>query len=145
MFELGQSRAKPRNKQVFDSVVEQMETFSHCEAGKLKWTCAIVHCAVTVSVTSSMKGSRGTEIFNLIRFVIDREHEIKRKTRPDARLPKSRAGGKGQCWKRSPEHLSRRSRLKKKKNAEIVKRGPTDRPTDQPTDRRTDIAGFRVA
>ena len=34
--------------------------------------------------------------------------------------------------------------LKKLKNAEKVKRGPTNQPTDQRTDQRTDIAGCRV-
>ena len=35
------------------------------------------------------------------------------KTRPDTRLPKSRAGGQGPYW-RSPDHLGRSSGVKKK-------------------------------
>ena len=63
------------------------------------------------------------------------------KTRPDTRLPQSRAGGQEQCWRRSLKHLGRSSRLKKLKNAEKVKKGPTD----QPTNRWTYIAECRVA
>ena len=51
-------------------------------------------------------------------------------TRPDTRLPQSRAGGQEQCWIRSLEHLGRSRMLKKLKNADKVKRGPTDRPTN---------------
>ena len=54
-----------------------------------------------------------------------------------------------QCWKKSLGHLGRSHMLKKLKNAERVKIGPTDRPTNRPTngltDRETDIAGCRVA
>ena len=65
-------------------------------------------------------------------------------TRPDTRLPQSRAGGQEQCWRRSLEHFGRSSRLKKLKNAEKVdrvkkvERGPTDGLTKQPTDGPTD-------
>ena len=34
-----------------------------------------------------------------------------KKTRPDTRLPQSRAGGQGQCWRRSLDHLGRSSKL----------------------------------
>ena len=49
------------------------------------------------------------------------------KTRPDTRLPQSRAGGQGP-YLRSPEHLGRSGKAKKLKNAEKVKcDGPTKR------------------
>ena len=47
--------------------------------------------------------------------------------------PSRTAGGQEQCWRRSLGHLGRSCMLKKLKNAEKVKRGPTDRPTDGPT------------
>ena len=63
---------------------------------------------------------------------------LKSETRPDTRLPQSRAGGQGP-YLRSPEHLGRSSKAKKLKNAEKVKcDGRTDRQTDGPTDRPTD-------
>ena len=66
-------------------------------------------------------------------------------TRPDTRLPKSRAGGQGPDL-RSVEHLGRSSIAKNPINAEKVKcDGPTDRRTDGRIDRRTDKAGCRVA
>ena len=46
-------------------------------------------------------------------------------TRPDTRLPQSRAGGLKKCWRRSPKHLGRSSRLKKLKNGEKVTDGPS--------------------
>ena len=59
----------------------------------------------------------------------------------DTRLPLSRAGGQEQCWRRSLGlgHLGRSSMLKKLKNAEKVKRGPTNRPTNRPTDRHSGV------
>merc|ERR1711911_426049 len=64
------------------------------------------------------------------------------KTRPDTRLPQSRAGGQGPLL-RSVEHLGRSNEAKTPINAEKVKcdgwtDGWTDRPTDQQTDRPTD-------
>ena len=41
-------------------------------------------------------------------------------TRPDTRLPLSYAGGQGQCFRSSLEHLGRSSRLKKLRNTEKV-------------------------
>ena len=57
---------------------------------------------------------------------------------PDFRLIKAGyTGGQEQCWRRSLGHLGRSCMRKKPKNAEKVKRGPTNR--------QTDIAGCRVA
>ena len=48
------------------------------------------------------------------------------KTRPDTRLPQSRAGGQGQKL-RSPDHLGRSSKAENRKNLEKVKcEGRTD-------------------
>ena len=63
-------------------------------------------------------------------------------TRPDTRLPQSRAGGQ-EPQLRSPDHLGRSSEAKNPKNPKKVKcDGPTDGPmdgrTDGGTDRRTD-------
>ena len=60
---------------------------------------------------------------------------IEKKTRPDTRLPQSRAGGQGP-YLRSPEHLGRSGKAKKLKNAEKVK---CDGPTDGPTDRHSGL------
>ena len=55
-------------------------------------------------------------------------------TRPDTRLPKSRAGGQGP-YLRSVEHLGRSGIAENPINAEKVKcDGPTDGPADGPTD-----------
>ena len=48
------------------------------------------------------------------------------RTRPDTRLPKSRAGGQGP-YLRSPDHLGRSSEVEKIKSLKKVK---CDRPTD---------------
>ena len=56
-------------------------------------------------------------------------------TRPDTRLPQSRAGGQGP-YLRSPEHLGRSSLAKKTKNAEKVK---CDGRIDGPTDRQSGV------
>ena len=55
------------------------------------------------------------------------------KTRPDTRLPKSRAGGQG-SYLRPLYHLGRSSKAKDRKNPKKVK---CDGQTDGPTDRRT--------
>ena len=68
----------------------------------------------------------------------------KKRTRPDTRLPKSRAGGQGP-YLRSLDHLGRSGEVKKVKRIKKVKWGPTDQPTDRPTDRPMDKAGCRVA
>ena len=60
------------------------------------------------------------------------------KTKPDTRLPQSRAGGQGP-YLRSVEHLGRSDIAKKPINAEKVK------CDDQRMDQRTDKAGRRVA
>ena len=74
------------------------------------------------------------------------------KTRPDTRLPQSRAGGQGP-YLRSVEHLGKSGTAKNPINAKKVKcAGPTDQWTDGRTngwtdgwmDRRTDKAGCRV-
>ena len=70
-------------------------------------------------------------------------------TRPDTRLPQSRAGGQG-LYLRSLNHLGRSSEAKDRKNPKKVKYdgwtdGRTDGPTDGQTDGRTDKAGCRVA
>ena len=55
------------------------------------------------------------------------------KTRPDTRLPKSRAGGQG-LFLRSPHHLGRSSEAtdRKKKTKKLsVMDGPTHRLTDR--------------
>ena len=58
----------------------------------------------------------------------------KEKTRPDTRLPKSRAGGQGP-YLRPLHHLGRSSKAKDRKNPKKVKcDGPTDGRTDGPTD-----------
>ena len=62
------------------------------------------------------------------------------KTRPDTRLPQSRAGGQGP-YLRSVEHLGRSGIAKNPINAEKVK---CDGPTDGQTDGRTDKVGCRV-
>ena len=61
------------------------------------------------------------------------------KTRPDTRLPQSRAGGQGPEL-RSPDLLGRSSETKnpEKKPKKVKCDGPTDGRTDQQTDRRTD-------
>ena len=46
------------------------------------------------------------------------------------------SGVVGQCWRKSLEHLGRSSGLK---NAEKVKREPTDQPTDRLTDRHSGV------
>ena len=59
-------------------------------------------------------------------------------TRPDARLPQTRAGGQ-ELYLRSLDHLGRSSEAKDRKNPKKVKcDGPTDGRTDRRTDRRTD-------
>ena len=63
------------------------------------------------------------------------------KTRPDTRLPQSRAGGQGP-YLRSLDHLGRSSEAKDRKNQKIVK---CDGRTDGQTNGRTDKAGCRVA
>ena len=63
---------------------------------------------------------------------------VYRKTRPDTRLPQSRAGGQGP-YLRSLHHLGRSSEAKDRKKTKKVKcDGWTGRPTDGPADRRTD-------
>ena len=63
----------------------------------------------------------------------------KGETRPDTRLPQSRAGGQGPYLK-SVEHFGRSGIAKKTLNAEKVKcDGQMDRRTDGLTDRRTDV------
>ena len=58
-------------------------------------------------------------------------------TRPDTRLPQSRAGGQGP-YLRSPEHLGRSSEAKDSKNSKEEEcGGQTKRPTDLPMDRQT--------
>ena len=61
-------------------------------------------------------------------------------TRPDTRLPKSRAGGQGP-YLRPLYHLGRSSKAKDPKNPKKVK---CDGRTDGPTDRRTDGRTKRV-
>ena len=56
------------------------------------------------------------------------------KTRPDTRLPQSRAGGQG-LYMRSLDHLGRSSEAKDRKKTKKVK---CDRQTDGQTDGRTD-------
>ena len=59
----------------------------------------------------------------------------KKKTRPDTRLPQSRAGGQGP-YLRSLDHLGRSSEAKSPNNPKEVKcDGQTDGPTDGPTKR----------
>ena len=66
-------------------------------------------------------------------------------TRPDTRLPQSRAGGQGP-YLRSLDHLGRSSEVKDRKSSKRVKcDGWTDGRTDRRKDRRTDKAGCRVA
>ena len=58
-------------------------------------------------------------------------------TRPDTRLPQSRAGGQGQYF-RSLDHLGWSSEAKNCKTPKKVKYdGPTDGLTDGPTDRQS--------
>ena len=67
------------------------------------------------------------------------------KTRPDTRLPQSRAGGQGP-YMRSHHHLSTSCEVKYRKTPNKVKYDqPMDRLTDGPTDGWTDKAGCRVA
>ena len=67
------------------------------------------------------------------------------KTRPDTRLPKSRAGGQVP-YLRPLHHLGRSSKAKDRKNPKKVKcDGRTDGRTDRRTDGPTDKAGCRVA
>ena len=72
------------------------------------------------------------ERFAVLHYLTLRDATIE--TRSDTRLPQSRAGGQEQCRRRSLGHLGRSRMLKNLKNAEKVKRGPTNRPTNQPTD-----------
>ena len=67
------------------------------------------------------------EIFEIMEF-----HIIK--TRPDARLPQSRAGGQGP-YLRSLDHLGRSSEAKNHRNPQKVK---CDGRNDIQTDRQTD-------
>ena len=70
---------------------------------------------------------------------------VLKETRPDTRLPQSRAGGQGPYF-RSVEHLGRSGIAKNPINAEKVKcDGRTYGRTDQRTNGWTDKAGFRVA
>ena len=60
-------------------------------------------------------------------------------TRPDTRLPQSRAGGQGP-YSRSHDYLGRSREAENRKKTKKVKcdrrtDGPTDRPTDGPTKR----------
>ena len=57
-----------------------------------------------------------------------------KKTRPDTRLPQSRAGGQGP-YLRSLDHLGRSSEAKDRQNLKKVK---CDGRTDRRTDRRMD-------
>ena len=71
-----------------------------------------------------------------------KRNQNRKKTRPDTRLPQSRAGGQGP-YLRSVEHLSRSSKAKKPINAKKVKcdrrtAGQTNRQTDGRTDEWTD-------
>ena len=63
-----------------------------------------------------------------------------KKTRPDTRLPKSRAGGQGP-YLRSLHHLGRSSEAKDRKKTKKVK---CDGPTEGPTDRQIGLKS-RVA
>ena len=65
-------------------------------------------------------------LWNRLSDLDDLRHSIHgaEETRPDTRLPQSRAGGQEQCWRRSLEHLGRSSRLKKLNNAEKVTSHP---------------------
>ena len=67
----------------------------------------------------------------------------RRKTRPDTRLPQSRASGQG-LYLRSLHHLDRSSEAEDRKDPKKVKcdgqmdqriNGPTDQRTNGPTDR----------
>ena len=55
------------------------------------------------------------------------------RTRPDARLPQSRAGGQ-RLYLRSLDHLGRNSEAKDRKK-KVKCKGQTDGPTDRPTKR----------
>ena len=78
---------------------------------------------------------------------IDRTWQVRmgmKKTRPDTRLPKSRAGGQG-LYLRSLHHLGRSSEAKDCKNPKKVKCDRRmDRQTNGPTDQWTNKAGCRV-
>ena len=75
----------------------------------------------------------------------DRAERVLLKTRPDTRLPQSRAGGQGP-YLRSLDHLGRSSKAIDRKNPKKVKcDGQTDQPTDGPTDGRTDRPSYRDA
>ena len=66
-------------------------------------------------------------------------------TRPDTRLPQSRAGGQG-LYLRSLDHLGRSSEAKDRKNQKEVKcDGRTNWRTNGRTDRPTDISSYRDA
>ena len=69
------------------------------------------------------------------------------RTRPDTRLPQSRAGGQGlYLYLKSLDHLGRSSEVKNGENPKKVKcDGRIDRRTDRRTDRLTDKAGCIVA
>ena len=101
-----------------------------------------------ITAELGLKGWRGWEnkIFSLKQF-----HMISYKettcwiighwwTRPDTRLPKSRAGGQGQWWNWPTKQLGRSSNpqtARKRQKKLSVTNGPTDRLTDR--------AGCRVA
>ena len=58
-------------------------------------------------------------------------NSLQYRTRPDTRLPQSRAGGQGP-YLRSLDHLGRSTEAKDRKNPKKVKcDGPTGGPTDQ--------------
>ena len=61
------------------------------------------------------------------------------RTRPDTRLPQSRAGGQG-LYLRSLDHLGWSSETKDRENPKKVKcDGGTDGPTDRRTDRQSGV------
>ena len=67
-----------------------------------------------------------------------------KKTRPDTRLPQSRAGGQGP-YLRSLDHLGRSSEAIDRKNPKKVKcDGRTDGPTDGPTKRGVESRSTRL-
>ena len=66
------------------------------------------------------------------------------RTRPDTRLPQSRAGGQG-LYLRSLDHLGWSSETKDRENPKKVKcDGRTDRPTDGPTKRGVESRSTRL-
>merc|ERR1711942_592898 len=70
------------------------------------------------------------------------------KTRPDTRLPQSRADGQGP-YLRSLDHLGRSSEAKDRKNPKKVKcdgrtNGPTDERTNGPTKRVVESRSTRL-